>query len=148
MYFGCYAGLLKIYRFLPDAHVFGIEIFRPKDLYNFLGAYMLVYSVKNGFGASFFGGRPLRYLGAISYSIYLLHFIVLCSLVSFLYIRFPGYMSNGVILPFIYVGSVVLIGSLFYLCVDRPVLVLLKTIALRLDSWFYLIVIRSRHIVD
>lgn len=148
IYFGCYSELLGIYSFLPDVHLFGFEIFRPKDLYNFFGAYMLVCCVKNDFGVSFFGWGLLRYLGAISYSMYLLHFIILCSLASFLYISLPGYIVHSVTVLVIYISSVVLVGSLFYMCVDRPVLALLKTISLRFDGFLNLIAVRSRRIVD
>jgi peptidoglycan/LPS O-acetylase OafA/YrhL len=58
-------------------------------LYLNAGAFILICAISHSqFLKSFFSHRILLFLGRISFMIYLLHFIVLCSLSSFLYCFF------------------------------------------------------------
>ena len=85
-YFGAYQMESSLYNFLPNLD-FGA--WDNKTFYNTIGGILITAAVIKGFGAKIFESRIAQFLGKISFSIYLLHFIILCSLSSFLYIHFP-----------------------------------------------------------
>jgi peptidoglycan/LPS O-acetylase OafA/YrhL len=84
IYFGAFQYECNFYKFLPQ-----IEIWEIKTFYNTIDAIFFTAAVVNGFGIRFFENKFIQFLGEISFSLYLLHFIGLCSLSCAIYIRFP-----------------------------------------------------------
>jgi peptidoglycan/LPS O-acetylase OafA/YrhL len=89
IYFGGFQFNSIAYDFLPNLNFLGVDIFERKNFYNALGAVFVTLSVIQGFGLKVFESRLFQFLGRISFSIYLIHFIVLCSLSSFVYVHLP-----------------------------------------------------------
>lgn len=88
LYFGGFRFESSIYNFLPLI-VIKNNIWYTQIFYNTIGALFVVISLLQGFAAKFFECRCMQFLGKVSFSIYLLHFIVLCSFSSFIYIKLP-----------------------------------------------------------
>jgi peptidoglycan/LPS O-acetylase OafA/YrhL len=88
-YFGAFQFERAMYDFLPSAVKFGLGSDYDKIMYNTVGACLVVLGVVNGFAKDFFQSRFLQFLGRVSFSIYLVHFIILCSLSCFIYLRLP-----------------------------------------------------------
>lgn len=90
---GFYLGAFQFesiaYDFLPNVNFSGGDIWERKTFYNTLGAIFITFSVSQGLGSKIFESRLFQFLGKISFSIYLIHCVVLCSLASFMYIHFP-----------------------------------------------------------
>jgi peptidoglycan/LPS O-acetylase OafA/YrhL len=86
LYFGGFQYDNKLYNSLPNVILFGSELWEIKSLYNTFGAALLVIAVINGFGSKFILSNFIQRLGKISFSIYLIHFILLCSVSSWIYI--------------------------------------------------------------
>lgn len=84
LYLGGYQHFRAIYGFLPNPLIWDV-----KSFYNALGATSLCAAVLSGFGRRFLDRPAIQFLGRISFSIYLLHFIVLCSLAAAFYVHFP-----------------------------------------------------------
>lgn len=115
LYFGAYQHFRTMYGFLPDPRVWDI-----KTSYNMIGAVCLCASVLSGIGRDLLASRPVQFLGRISFSIYLLHFIVLCSLSSALYVLLPRAPFYLALQFLVYVSICVLAAWVFERWVDRP----------------------------
>jgi peptidoglycan/LPS O-acetylase OafA/YrhL len=89
LYFGGFQFNSVVYDYLPNLNFLGFDIWERKTFYNAIGAVLVTLSVLQGFGSKVFQSRLFQFLGRISYSIYLIHFIVLCSLSSFVYVHLP-----------------------------------------------------------
>ncbi len=114
VYFGGFHEGGALYDFLPRVAGWDRLMF-----YNAVGALCLVGAVVNGFGAAFLGSRQLQYFGRISYSIYLVHFLVLGSLACQLYLLLPrGIIWLGLIFV-AYAGVALLVAHYFERWVDR-----------------------------
>jgi peptidoglycan/LPS O-acetylase OafA/YrhL len=83
-FLGAFAYEHSLYNWLPR-----ISSFDTKTFYNVCGAILMVGSLVSGFGKFFFESHIPRFLGKISYSLYLIHFLVLCSVTSTMYIALP-----------------------------------------------------------
>jgi peptidoglycan/LPS O-acetylase OafA/YrhL len=119
LYFGCFQFETPVYDFLPPLQVFGLQLWEKKDFYNALGAVLLTAAVTQGFGKSFLEHRFIQFLGRISFPLYLIHFIVLCSLACRMYLHFP---RSPLYLAFefvVYVLACVLVASIFERYVDK-----------------------------
>lgn len=88
-YFGGFQFTSLAYDYLPNLNIVGAEIWEKKTFYNAIGAVFITLSVVQGFGSIIFESRLAQFLGRISFSLYLTHFIILCSLSSFVYIKLP-----------------------------------------------------------
>jgi peptidoglycan/LPS O-acetylase OafA/YrhL len=88
-YFGGFQFNSVYYDFLPNFNFPVGAAWDRKTFYNVFGAILITLSVIQGFGAKLFESRMVQLLGRFSFSIYLIHFIVLCSLSSFFYIHLP-----------------------------------------------------------
>lgn len=88
-YFGGFQFNSVAYSYLPNLNFFEVDIWEQKTFYNALGAVLITLSVIQGFGSKVFESQFFQFLGRISFSIYLIHFIVLCSLSSFVYLNLP-----------------------------------------------------------
>jgi peptidoglycan/LPS O-acetylase OafA/YrhL len=119
-YFGAFQFRCHIYDFLPSIQLLNIEIWDKKTFYNTVGAIFLTAAVINGFGKKIFESSFFQFLGDISFSFYLIHFIVLCSLSSTIYIRLP--QTNVVILINLiaYIASCFFVSKIFQIYVDKP----------------------------
>jgi len=88
-YFGGFQFKSAFYNFLPDLKLLNMDIWGEKALYNALGAVLISLPIIQGFGSKTLEGRFVQFLGGISFSFYLVHFIALCSLSCFVYISLP-----------------------------------------------------------
>jgi peptidoglycan/LPS O-acetylase OafA/YrhL len=66
------------------------NFYMRKHLFNVLGGIAVVYAVRAGFGAKLLESRPVQYLGRISYALYLVHFPLVLTLFSSLFLHFTG----------------------------------------------------------
>lgn len=115
LYFGSFQFNSQPHDILPF-----ISIFDQKTFYNTLGAILTVYAIKNGFGSTFFQTRPLIFLGKISFSFYLIHFIILCSISSYLYTKFSNNPLHLISLFTIYIAICIITSKIFELIIDNP----------------------------
>ena len=127
LYFGGFQFGSSAYDVLPSMRLFGLELWTKKDFYSSVGAILLTAAVTQGFGKPFFEHRAVQFLGRVSFPLYLLHFIVLCSLAARFYLRFPISPVFLVANFVVYVGVSLLCASMFERYVDRK--------AIRLAHW-------------
>jgi peptidoglycan/LPS O-acetylase OafA/YrhL len=67
---------------------FGLD---PKTFYNAVGGVCVTVAVcRGGLFSPFMGNSIVQYFGRLSYSVYLLHFIILCSVASYIVLSFGG----------------------------------------------------------
>jgi peptidoglycan/LPS O-acetylase OafA/YrhL len=119
IFLGGYSARYGVYSAMPALNFFGVTIFVKKDFYNALGAVILVQAILSGWGACFFQSRLLVSLGSISYSLYLTHFLVLCSVVAGFYALLEGQsQAIWLCLP-IYLTLALAIAVLMTHLVDR-----------------------------
>lgn len=119
VYFGCFQFESAAYRFLPNLRLDGQDLWDIKNSYNAIGALCLTAAIVHGFGRRFFEHAIVQFLARISFSLYLLHFIVLCSLASWLYLYWPHtgvYLAANLLL---YVGVCCALASVFERHVDQ-----------------------------
>lgn len=119
LYFGCFQFESQAYDFLPAISFHGVGIWEKKNFYNALGALCLTAAVVQGSGRAFFEHAIVQFLGRISFSLYLLHFIVLCSLASWFYLRFPHQLGWMLANFMLYIGVCFVAALLFEAWVDR-----------------------------
>ena len=95
---------------------------KNSEFYHVIGAFMILFVILNSARVqNILSGKVLSFIGKISFSFYLLHFIILCSLSCYLFkLFYQWYEYNSAVilaflcsLPFI-VGS----SILYYKCVD------------------------------
>ncbi|CAH7041537.1 Acyltransferase 3 [Vibrio chagasii] len=103
VYFSGYQYHSLFYSWLPT-----FSAVDDKTLYNAIAALFVVTSVKFGCFSCFFKSRFCQFLGKTSFSAYLLHMIVLCSLISYLYVNLVGSTLDLIVL---FVGYIFLVYS-------------------------------------
>ncbi len=133
MYFGGFQFGNVAYNFLPDWQFGSTLVFEKKNFYNTVSALLMVAVLANGFGRAWLESRPVQFLGRISFSIYLLHFLVLCSLSSHLYVAAPASVGYLLFNFTTYVTVCVLLAAVFYRLVDRPAIELSR----RFSGWLF-----------
>ena len=114
LYFGCFGFGSYLYDFLPD-----VGIWQRKDFYNTIGALLLVFAVINGFCSFIFTNILSQFLGKISFSIYLLHMLVLGSIVSYFYTFIPKSLSYLTLLFITYLFISIAVSVIFERYIDR-----------------------------
>lgn len=119
LYFGAYQHFRAMYGFLPDPQIWDV-----KSFYNALGAACVCAAVLSGLGSGLLNRPVVQFLGRISFSIYLLHFIVLCSLSAAFYTHFPRDALHIGIGFIVYLAACVGAAWLFERWVDRPAIAL------------------------
>lgn len=115
LYFGAYQHFRAMYGFLPDPRIWDV-----KSFYNAIGAACVCAAVLSGWGQGLLNRPLVQFLGRISFSIYLLHFLVLCSLSAAFYAHFPRdalHLGAGFVL---YLAACVGAAWLFERWIDRP----------------------------
>jgi peptidoglycan/LPS O-acetylase OafA/YrhL len=133
LFFGAYNAEYLAYQLLPDMQFDSFVIFQKKSFYNALGALCLVCAVLSGCGRALLESRPVQFLATISYSLYLLHFIVLCSLASFLYQLLGPSKLNIALIFAVYIGVSVALAAAFARWVDQPSIGLSR----RFSRWLF-----------
>jgi peptidoglycan/LPS O-acetylase OafA/YrhL len=119
LYFGCFQFETAVYAFLPELKIHGVELWDIKNFYNGIGALCLAAAVVHEFGKGLFEHRVVQFLGRISFSLYLLHFLILCSFGMQFYLHFPKtgwYLAANFAS---YISICFLAASLFEIYVDR-----------------------------
>ena len=124
LYFGAYQYENNAYLFLPATP------FDDRLAYNFIGAVGLVYSVKNGVLSSLFSSSLAQFLGKISYSVYITHFLVLLSFSCWSFMAFEANEVGLWLHLTLYVSLSVSLGYVFYRLVDLPSVVVSKKISI------------------
>lgn len=119
IYFGAFQYNSIIYDFLPKLTFRGHEYFESNSFYNGIGAFFLVTAVVNGFSHNILNKRPLVFLGKISFALYLLHFIVLGSLSSYIYISFEQNTTLLILNLLIYLAICFILATIFERYIDR-----------------------------
>ena len=119
LYFGCFQFESRAYDFLPTIHLHGTALWEKKNFYNALGALCLTAAIVQGFGRRFFEHGIVQFLARISFSLYLLHFIVLCSLASWFYLHSPQQYLWLLANFALYLAVCFLAAHLFETWVDR-----------------------------
>lgn len=114
LYFGSFVFDNKLFNWLPD-----VKIFDNKSFYNAIGACLLVMSIINGFAKKLFLLPIVQFLGRISFSLYLLHFLVLCSLASGLYVFLPRDGLSIALNFALYLSVSMVIAMLFTKYIDK-----------------------------
>jgi peptidoglycan/LPS O-acetylase OafA/YrhL len=115
LYLGAFQFENRYYDFLPL-----VGVFKKKDFYETIGAVLLVAPIVQGYGKKFFETRILQFLGRISYSLYLVHFLILCSLSCAFYLFLPHTSLALLLNFFLYSLISILVSVVFYKYVDRP----------------------------
>jgi peptidoglycan/LPS O-acetylase OafA/YrhL len=111
-YLGGYDAESAFYSYLPQG--FGIG----RNTYQVLGAIMFCFAVIKGFCFGVFASEVGKFLGYISYSLYITHFIVLSSLASYLTSQWnAGGLAFGSIFV-IYLCTSIAISFLFANTID------------------------------
>jgi peptidoglycan/LPS O-acetylase OafA/YrhL len=115
LFFGALTYDHWLFNWLPDMYLFD-----RKNFYNALGACLLVSGVINGFGARFLQTRPVQFLARVSFSLYLTHFLVLCSLSCALYLLLPASPWAMALNFLAYLVVCLLLAGVFTRLVDQP----------------------------
>jgi peptidoglycan/LPS O-acetylase OafA/YrhL len=93
-------------------------IFDPRTVWCGLGAIFLIMGVANPQPARWWSSPPLLWLGRLSYSLYLTHFIVLVSLASIIWLVLPKTVMVTVLVLICYLMLCLLLAYLFWRYVD------------------------------
>ena len=131
-YYGAESGLWSALPAVGGAH-------KPV-FYHVLGAFLLILTTRLfGEAREVFSKRPFRFLGRISYSLYLIHFPLVCSLATGLFLLLLprlGYAATILLIFVVMVPVVLATAFLFTLLVDEP--------AIRLSDRFARLVMGER----
>lgn len=120
LFFGAFQFHSMAYGVLPSASWFGLHHEIDKTVYNLVGALFLTAGVVNGAGSTLLQSRPIQFLGKISFSLYIIHFSILCSMSCSLYLLLPeGTLSLLTIFTF-YILSCMILSLAFHATFDRP----------------------------
>jgi peptidoglycan/LPS O-acetylase OafA/YrhL len=115
LFFGAFQDGNSFYNLFP--HVLP---WHRQNFYASIGALCITAPIVNGFATNFFQSRPLQFLGKISFPLYLLHFIVLCSLSCWLYLICPRYLLMLLLNFIVYILAAIGLSLLFEKYVDQP----------------------------
>ncbi|AIC13272.1 acyltransferase [Xylella fastidiosa subsp. morus] len=119
-YFGGFQFENSIYNFLPRVMVGDLEVWDKKTFYNLIGACFITASVVQGFGEKILQWRITQFFGGISFSLYLLHFVILCSLSSYVYVSLSMGKASLLVNFACYVLVCVLVSFIFEKYIDKP----------------------------
>jgi peptidoglycan/LPS O-acetylase OafA/YrhL len=114
LYFGCYSYNSAAYNFLPS-----FDYFNTKTTYSFLGAIFLTISIANGFASRVLNGQIFQFLGRLTFSLYLVHFIVLSSICSWMYVELVPDIISFMSLFLFYLAACLFLSYFFHEYVDK-----------------------------
>lgn len=130
IYFAGYQADSSMYAALPSAALVSTSSTLTKTIYNTFGAALVTAAVvSGGMGRTLLEHRIVQFLGRISFSIYLLHFIVLCSLASYLYVVMPRTPTNLALILSVYVTTCIVLSAAFERVIDRPAIAVARRFA-------------------
>lgn len=119
IYFGSYAYGSLLYMWLPGGETADMYMV-SRNRYLAIGAVLIVVAVKSGCLRSFFGAVLMRKLGEISFSMYLLHFPILCSAASGVFVTLGGTALAYIVTFVTLVGGTIAASLVFNRLVDKP----------------------------
>jgi len=119
-YFGAFQFQCCIYDFLPSIRLSDVETLDKKSFYVCTGAVLMTAAIVNGFGRRVLESRFAQFLGGISFSLYLLHFIVLSSLACVMYIKLPKTPFYFLLTFMAYIVTCCVASKIFSITVDKP----------------------------
>ncbi|SEG68167.1 acyltransferase [Paenibacillus sp. UNC499MF] len=118
----------SVYAWLPLSP----EGFPGAVTYRTAGAALVLVALLNSRpGQKLFASRPMAYFGKLSFSLYLVHFAVLCSFSCLLFLRLEGRLSYGLnilVTTLVSLPLVFALAHLMYRLIDMPVVGLLSRI--------------------
>ena len=120
LFFGAFQFHSAVYGFLPSLSWIGLSEDIEKTVYNLIGALLLTTGIVNGVGGSILQSRPVQFLGQISFSLYIIHFSILCSLSCFLYLVLPSGRLSLFIIFLIYIVTCMIVSFAFCAAFDKP----------------------------
>jgi peptidoglycan/LPS O-acetylase OafA/YrhL len=118
-----------IYQRLPVFTGFWVPFWDMKVFWHGLGAVLVVFGVTRGAFSIFFQGRFVQFLGKVSFSLYLIHIIVVGTIASRLFLWLP---KNPIVTFFELIAYLIiclLLSWLYYRFVDKPSLKLSRSFA-------------------
>lgn len=126
---GCYDDDYQnpIYTFLSFSFITSTELF-----YHILGAAIILLAILSSSSLkNIFSHKIMKFLGRISFSVYVLHQIIICSFSSLLFIILIPYLSYPIAFIIMAISTIVITISLAYLSsryIDEPATKLSKKI--------------------
>lgn len=123
LFFGAFQSASSFYHVFPPV----LKWYRSY-FYNTIGALFVTAPIVHGFGTKFFQSKVLQFLGTISFPLYLLHFIVLCSFSCWLYLLLPQNPMTLCLNFTLYLLVAIGLSILFEKYIDQS--------AIRLSHWF------------
>jgi peptidoglycan/LPS O-acetylase OafA/YrhL len=119
-YLGAFQYQSYWFEFLPSFSSWIADPAIDKTIYNAIGAFLMTTAVINGFGRRFFEMSFIQFLGKISFPLYLIHFIVLCSITCWLYLFFPQNKVFMFLNFLLYLLICFIFASFFEKVIDKP----------------------------
>jgi peptidoglycan/LPS O-acetylase OafA/YrhL len=119
LYFAAFQYDSFFYNFLPTIKFFSLELSERKNIYNFFGAIFMIIAVSNGVASRLLNSNVCALLGRLSYSIYLVHFVVICSFSSCLYLLLPKSFGYLLLNLLFYIVVLIVFASIFERYIDR-----------------------------
>jgi peptidoglycan/LPS O-acetylase OafA/YrhL len=119
-YFGAFQYQSHWFEFLPSFSRWISDPAIDKTTYNAIGAFLMTTAVINGFGRRFFEMSFIQFLGKISFPLYLIHFVVLCSITCWLYLFFPHNKAFIILNLLLYLLICFIFASIFEKFIDKP----------------------------
>jgi peptidoglycan/LPS O-acetylase OafA/YrhL len=117
LFVASFAGLLACYpNVVPIAWIGGIDYW-ANPLCLLLVSVLLIATLRSALADRILGSRPFRFLGRVSYGVYLLHFVLISNLIRFAgtYLHPKAYILFALSLTLI-----LLLAHLAYTLIERP----------------------------
>jgi peptidoglycan/LPS O-acetylase OafA/YrhL len=133
LYSGAYVYDSAWYNWLPSVQIFDVS-YNPKSFYNMVSSLFIVLAVIHGFGARLLSHPYVTYLGSISFSLYLVHFIILCSLSCAVFLALPPNPMTLLLNMLLYIIVCFTTAALYNTLVERPAASLATNLANRVIS--------------
>ena len=111
----------------------GVSFYDTKIIFNSIGSLLVVYSVHCGFATRVLSGGISKFLGRISFSLYLIHFPLLMTYSTFFYIQFGNSPFAMILNLTTTVALTIILATIFYYLVDKKNMDFLKSLQIRKD---------------
>ncbi len=118
LFLGSYLPGHAPFSWLPAPFTAPDQVFFNVPLYNMVGAICLTAAVARGFAWRWLAARPLQWLGDLSYSAYMFHMLVLCSLSAAMYLALPRNDLTLLLNLVLYIAVVLLVAAPYSAIVD------------------------------
>jgi peptidoglycan/LPS O-acetylase OafA/YrhL len=133
-YFGSFQFYSSWHDFLPKLDLYIIKINDIKTFYNAIGAIMITLSVVQGFGSKIFESHFFQFLAKISFPMYLIHFMVLFSISSFICAKTENNNLLTIINFAIYLIFCIIFSSIFEKLIDKKSVKISRKLAATMQS--------------